>query len=139
LVWLKEVSAAEQAKQRKEIMDMLSGEVQLRSKRELIEKFINENLPIIEDADDVKEEFDAYWEAERQKGFETIWKEEKLNPEGLQGILSDYLFSDRKPLRDDVIKILEVKPKLLERKSIGERIIDKIVGYVDTFFNGMEG
>ncbi len=139
LARLKEVSAAEQAKQRKEIMDMLSGEVQLRSKRELIEKFINENLPIIEDADDVKGEFEAYWEAERQKGFEAIWKEEKLNPAGLQSILSDYLFSDRKPLRDDVIKILEVKPKLLERKTIGERIIEKIVGYVDTFFNGMEG
>jgi len=139
LARLKEVSAAEQAKQRKEIMDMLSGEVQLRSKRELIEKFINENLPIIEDADAVKGEFEEYWEVERQKGFEAIWKEEKLSPEGLQGILSDYLFSDRKPLRDDVIKILEVKPKLMERKTIGERIIDKIVGYVDTFFNGMEG
>lgn len=138
LARLKEVSAAEQANRRKEIMDMLSGEVQLRSKRELIEKFINENL-VIEDADDVKGEFEAYWEAERQKGFEAIWKEEKLNPAGLQSILSDYLFSDRKPLRDDVIKILEVKPKLLERKTIGERIIEKIVGYVDTFFNGMEG
>lgn len=139
LARLKEVSAAEQAKQRKEIMDMLSGEVQLRSKRELIEKFIYQNLPSIEEPDDVKAEFEEYWEAERQKEFEAIWKEEKLNPEGLQGILSDYLFSDRKPLRDDVIKILEVKPKLMERKSIGERIIDKIVGYVDTFFNGMEG
>lgn len=139
LARLKGVSAAEQAKQRKEIMELLSGEVQLRSKRELIEKFINENLPIIEDADDVKDEFEQYWEAERQKGFETIWKEEQLNPEGLQGIISDYLFTDRKPLKDDVIKLLQVQPKLLQRKTVGERIIGKIVSYVATFFNGMEG
>lgn len=35
-------------------------------------------------------------------------------------------------------KILEENLKLLERKNIGERIIEKIVGYVGTFFNGME-
>jgi len=139
LARLKEVSATEQAKQRKEIMELLSGEVQLRSKRELIEKFINENLPIIEDADDVQGEFEEYWEAERQKGFEAIWKEEKLNPDKLHTIVSDYLFSGHKPLKNDVIKILEVLPKTLQRKTIGERIIEKIVGYVDTFFNGMEG
>jgi type I restriction enzyme R subunit len=33
--------------------------------------------------------------------------------------------------------MLEEKPKLLKRKTIVERIIEKIVGFVDTFINGM--
>ena len=41
----------------------------LRSKRELIEKFIQENLPVIEDSDDVEAAFEEYWSAEQQKAF----------------------------------------------------------------------
>ncbi len=62
---LKNATQAEQDKKRKEILDILSGEAQLRSKRELIEKFILENLPIIDDADNVPEEFEKFWSKER--------------------------------------------------------------------------
>ena len=41
------------AKQKKTIMDMLTGEIELRSKRELIEKFIEEHLPKIDDIDSI--------------------------------------------------------------------------------------
>jgi len=37
------------------------GDIQLRSKRELIEKFMNENLPQITDMDDIPEKFEVYW------------------------------------------------------------------------------
>jgi type I restriction enzyme R subunit len=41
-------------------MELLNSDVQLRSKRELIEKFIKENLPKIEDADNIQEEFEQW-------------------------------------------------------------------------------
>jgi len=47
------------------------------------------------------------------------------------------LFTELKPLRDDIVDMLEVKPKLLERGTITERIITKIVEFVDVFINGM--
>jgi len=53
---LKDVRAEEKEKYRKAIVDLISGEAKLRNKRELIEKFINENLPEIEDATDIPEE-----------------------------------------------------------------------------------
>ena len=31
------------------------------------------------------------------------------------------------------------KPTLLQRKTIGERILRKIVGFVETFINGISG
>ena len=39
------------------IIDLLGGDIQLRSKREFIEKFIDDNLPFIEDADKIEDEF----------------------------------------------------------------------------------
>ncbi len=31
------------------------------------------------------------------------------------------------------------KPKLLQRKSVADRVIDRISGFVETFFSGMRG
>ncbi|AMM51214.1 deoxyribonuclease HsdR [Rufibacter sp. DG15C] len=127
----------DQQKQKKAILDMLTGEATLRSKRELIEKFIEENLPHIEDTDDVPEAFETFWAQEQQKALTAISQEEKLDPMKLQALLGNYLFTERKPLRDEVIEMVEVKPTLMQRKAVYERVVDKVVGFVDTFINGM--
>jgi len=62
---------------------------------------------------------------------------EKLDPTKLESIIGDYLFTERTPLRDDVIAMMDKKPKLKERATTAERLINKVTGYVDTFINGM--
>ena len=42
------------------------------------------------------------------------------------------------PLRDEIIDILEMPPKLKERRTIAERIIDKIKAFVETFIDGVD-
>ena len=51
--------------QKKAIIDLLGGDVMLRSKRELIEKFIEENLPHIQYADKIEDEFEQYWQDQK--------------------------------------------------------------------------
>jgi len=62
---LKQARTTEAAKQKKAIIDLLGGDLLLRSKRELIEKFIEENLPHIEDADNIQDEFEKYWQDQK--------------------------------------------------------------------------
>lgn len=137
LAKLKGGTKAQKERYKKEIADLLSGEVQLRSKKELIEKFINENLPFIEDDDDIGDAFEAFLDEEKGKALTQLCEEEKLAPEKLNAIISDYLFTERPPLPDDIVDMLEVKPKILERKTIVERVTDKIKKFVETFINGM--
>ena len=134
---LREATPEEQVKQRAEIKRMLDGEVQLRSKRELIEKFIEQNLPGIDEADDIPQSFEEFILAEKAQALTQIASEENADPAGLQKLINNYLFTQRLPLRDEVIGILETKPKLLERKTIAERIISRIVDFVETFVNGI--
>lgn len=63
----------------KEIQNLLATEVELRSKRELIERFIQENLPVIADTDEVVPEFDKYWNEEQQKAFQKLVTGENLS------------------------------------------------------------
>ena len=48
------------------------------------------------------------------------------------------MWDKRPPLRDEVVDILEVKPKIRERKNIAERVITKIVDFVNVFVEGMD-
>jgi len=126
-----------QASKRKQIMDVLGGEAQLRSKRELIKRFIDENLPLIKDSDDIPEAFDEYWDVEQKKAFAEICEEVQAEHDKLEKIVGDYLFTQQSIQRDDVIESLLVKPKILERKPIANGVIDKIYNFVETFVNGI--
>jgi type I restriction enzyme, R subunit len=124
----------------KEIFNLLNTEAHLRSKRELIELFIKANLPAIEDTDDIPQEFEKFWNAEQQKAFNQLVNEEKLSAERTQSLIEDYLYAEREPLRDEILQLLEgEQPTLLERKKTGDRILKKILNFVDTFINGITG
>jgi len=69
--------------------------------------------------------------------FRGLCKDEGVVPDKLDNIIKDYLFSGKQPLKDDIIKSLETKPSILERKTIGDRILTKMINFVDTFINGV--
>jgi type I restriction enzyme, R subunit len=69
LIKLKSKVQKDVSKAEKEIFNLLNTEAHLRSKRELIEKFIQENLPVLKTTDDIPEEFDKFWNEEQQKAF----------------------------------------------------------------------
>lgn len=140
LIKLKASVQKDVTKTEKEIFNLLNSDAQLRSKRELIEKFIQENLPVLEDTDDIPEAFDKFWNEEQQKAFNQLVKDENLSAEKTEKIIEDYLFAEREPLRDEVLELIEGnKPTVLERKKVGDRILSKILDFVDTFINGMTG
>ena len=137
---LANLKGSDQDKKRKEIIDLIAGEAHLRSKRELIEKFIQENLPAIEDADDIPNAFEKYWNDEQITAFKKLCEEENLAPEKVDKIIDGYLFAEREPLREEVLELIAGdKPSVLQRKTVGDRILHKILSFVDTFINGMSG
>lgn len=124
----------------KEVANLLNSQVSLRSKRELIDKFIQENLPLIEDTDSIPDEFEKFWNEEQIKAFKTLVDEEKLSEEKTEKLLENYLFAEREPLRDEILELIEgEKPSILHRKKTGDRILSKIISFVDTFVNGITG
>ena len=124
----------------KEIQNFLNTETQLRSKKELIERFIRENLADIQNTDDIPQEFETFWNAEQEKAFLEIVQVENLSRERTQALIENYLYSEKEPMRDDILELLlGDRPILLQRKTIGERILKKIIDFVDTFINGISG
>ncbi len=128
----------EKEKQIKLINDLLDSETQLRSKRDLIDEFIAGEFSQLDANADIQEAFEDYWAVKKREYQANLCKEENLDPAGLEKLLGDYLFTEKPPLSDDIIQILQVRPKLKERKSIAVRIIDKIKEFVETFLDGVD-
>jgi len=139
IVKLQAAPSTEKDKQEKMIQDLLNSDLKLRSKKELIEKFIQKQLPFITDTDQVLEEFDQFVYIERQNALKEMSKDEQLDPSKLEKVIGDYLFSDKQPLRDDIVGTMLQRPSLKERSSKIERVTHKIFDFVNTYVSGFVG
>ena len=109
---------------RKLILDSVAGDVELRSKRELIEQFIDGNLPMLGSAAEIPDSFEAYWEQERLSAFEALVKEEQLDAEKLEKVIDRYVYTGKEPLPDpDIIELINRPLKLAERGPTRTRVL----------------
>ena len=137
LAKLKDAKPKDQAKQKKQIIDLIAGETELRSKRDLIEKFIQNNLPKISESDDVEGEFNTYWKTETKSALQTLSSTEALNQQKVEDIINDFLFTGRMATEDEIIEALQKQPSVLQRETISMRITNKIQDFVSTFISGV--
>lgn len=134
---LKEGNTSEAKTQRKIILDLLGGDIQLRSKRELIEKFIEENLPFIKEGDDIEDEFEKFWQDQKVLALGKICEEEHLDKAQFKSLIDAYIYSGREPIKEEVLVCLDNRPSIFQRREIADRIITKMKEFIEVFVNGM--
>ena len=123
--------------QRKAIIDLLGGDIQLRSKRELIQKFIDENMPHIKDGDNIQDEFEKFWQDQKVLALGKLCEEEHLDKAQFKSLIDAYIYSGREPIKDEVFQCLDNRPSILQARVIGDRIIAKMKEFVEVFVKGM--
>ena len=137
LAQLKGAKSSAAVAQRKAIIDLLGGDIQLRSKRELIQKFIDENMPNIKDGDSIEDEFEKYWQDQKILALGKICEEEHLDKAQFKSLIDAYIYSGREPIKDEVFQCLDNRPSILQARTIGDRIIAKMKEFVEVFVKGM--
>jgi len=116
-----------------DIIDLVASDTQLRSKRDLIEKFIQQNMPQIKPGEDVGQAFKVYWDEEKEATLSAICAEEGLDRARFDKLVDHFNFSGQSPLRDDVVAALNIQPKILERRKVVNRILERLIGFIRTF------
>ena len=138
LAKLYDADDAEQPKIRNLILDSVAGDIELRSKRELIQKFIDSTLPDIKHSAEIPECFEEYWEKERVSAFDILCKEEQLDAEKLANVIDRYVYTGKKPLPDpDIVQLITRPLKLAERAPTRKRVLERVVDYVSTYIHGI--
>jgi len=116
-----------------EVMKLLGSEIQLRGKRELIERFITDYMPSLSPEQSIEQTFAAYWQQQRRLAIHQLCQEEQLDKAKFYKLVDEYAFTAKPPLREQFFDALQYKPKLLERKKVYERLQAKFEELIETF------
>lgn len=116
-----------------EILRLFDRDVQLRKKKELIKKFIEENLPKITNSDDVEKSFSDFWASERSESLKKIALAENIPIEKFEHLIGEYLYTQKTPNGQEIVDMLPEVPKIKERQGIIDRIKSAIENIVDIF------
>ncbi len=131
---LKNISSdAIREKKTEEILKLFDRDVKLRKKKELIRKFIEENLPKIHKDENVEKAFDEFWASEKSNVLKEISEEENIPQEKFEKIIGEYLYTQKLPHGQDIVDMLPEPPKILERQKIIDRVMSAIENIVDMF------
>ena len=108
------------------ILDTMKKSRELRSKIDLIERFIGENIPHIANKDKIEENFEIFIDREKTKAVTRLIETENLKTDVASDIIAEYEFSGK--MRNELIKgsfleKLGLKDRRLKLQSIKEKII----------------
>jgi type I restriction enzyme R subunit len=126
-------SDAVRAKKTEDILKVFDRDVTLRKKKEFVKKFIEENLPRVGRSEEVEDAFAAFWASERSAQLRNLSEAEHISPEDIEALIGEYLYTDRLPSGEDIVERLPERPRLMEHKSVVNRIREAIKDIVDVF------
>ena len=130
-----EASEQEKSQLRKQIAELINGNEKLRSKRELIDKFITSWLPYIADSDSVEGEFQRFWGEQEQYMLEQLAAAEGFDLARLRRLIDNYNYTGRLPRSDEYVAALQNNPRLSGRRALIERLKTNVCLFIDTFID----
>lgn len=131
---LKDITSdAIRSKKTEEILALFDRDARLRKKKELIRQFIENQLPLLEDGEHVSEQFDKFWSDERLNTLTKIAEREHIPLASMQHLIDSYLYTQKLPKESQITDMLEVKPKIMERQGIMDRIKAAIQEIAEVF------
>jgi len=79
----------------------------------------------------------TFWTEEANKQLELFAESINLKAEKLKNLINNYLFTEKRSIRDEVVAAMNKKPTLVERRTIIEPLIDKIIKFANDLKKSM--
>ena len=132
---------AETDEQRKkyeaQVHDLIGGDVSLHDKQDLIQKFIEENMPKMINGQSVQTAFAKFWDVEKEQAYQHFCEQENLKPEVLKQVLDNYEFNQRLPRKEEMKELPNFKVKLFERDNVLTNLMVKTRQLIEKFYVGL--
>ncbi|RZG78784.1 type I restriction endonuclease subunit R [Acinetobacter venetianus] len=132
---------AESDEQRKkyeaQVHDLIGGDISLHDKQDLIQKFIEENMPKMINGQSVQVAFAQFWDIEKEQAYQHFCEQENLKPEAMKQVLDNYEFSKRLPRKEEMKELPNYKVKLFERDSVLTNLLVKTRQLIEKFYVGL--
>ena len=141
LTLLQMVVNAETDEQRKkyeaQVHDLIGGDISLHDKQDLIQKFIEENIPQMLNGQSVQTAFAQFWDVQKEQAYQHFCEQENLKPEAMKQVLDNYEFNQRLPRKEEMKELPNFKVKLFERDNVLTNLMLKTRQLIEKFYVGL--
>lgn len=120
-----------------QIHDLISSDISLHDKQDLIQKFIEENMPKMINGQSVQEAFSAFWDVEKENAYQRLCTEENLKPEAMKTVLNNYEFTKRLPRQEELKDLPNFKVGIFKRESVFSDLMNKTRQFIEKFYLGL--
>ncbi|QSG83960.1 type I restriction endonuclease subunit R [Acinetobacter indicus] len=119
-----------------QIYDLISSDISLHDKQDLIQKFIEENMPKMINGQSVQDAFAQFWDIEKEQAYQQLCEQENLKPEVMKDVLKHYEFTQRLPRKEELKDLPNYKVKLFERDTVFSNLLVKTRQLIEKFYVG---
>ena len=120
-----------------QVHDLIGSDISLHDKQDLIQKFIEENMPKMINGQSVQTAFAQFWDAEKEQAYQHFCEQENLKPEVLKQVLDNYEFNQRLPRKEEMKELPNFKVKLFERDNVLTNLMVKTRQLIEKFYVGL--
>ena len=120
-----------------QVHDLIGGDVSLHDKQDLIQKFIEENIPKMLNGQSVQDAFAHFWDAEKEQAYQQLCEQENLKPDAMKNILDNYEFTKRLPRKEEITNLPNYKVKLFDRENVFNHLLVKTRQFIEKFYVGL--
>lgn len=120
-----------------QVHDLIGGDITLHDKQDLIQKFIEENMPKMINGQSVQTAFAQFWDVQKQQAYQHFCEQENLKPEAMKQILENYEFNQRLPRKEEMKELPNFKVGLFQRDNILTNLMVKTRQLIEKFYFGM--
>lgn len=118
-------SSIQRAKQQQQLQSLLSNDRKMYKKMDLIQKFIDEQMPRMLNGQSVQDAFKQFWDAEKQQAYDVFCKDENLVIDEFKKVVQRFDFTECFPHAHEIRPLPKTKPSALVSKVYFEGLHQK--------------
>jgi len=123
-------------KLKEKLLQQITNDIKQHSKRELIQRFIEEQLVHIDNPMSIADALEDFFADEREKALFKLSTEYAVQPEQLSEVIDKYVWLGQEVPKDEMTGLLKGKHSYMQTRTLSSNLSEAVNEYAETYYTG---
>ena len=123
-------------KLKEKLLRQITNDIKQHSKRELIQRFIEEQLVHIDNPMSIADALEDFFADEREKALFKLSTEYTVQPEQLSEVIDKYVWLGQEVPKDEMTGLLKGKHSYMQTRTLSSNLFTAVNEYAETYYTG---
>ena len=123
-------------KLKEKLLRQITNDIKQHSKRELIQRFIEEQLVHIDNPMSIADALEDFFADEREKALFKLSTEYAVRPEQLSEVIDKYVWLGQEVPKDEMTDLLKGKHSYMQTRKLSTNLSEAVNEYAETYYTG---